>query len=200
MAVVMDKTTYSDEEQLARAAEAVVRCLERADIPYAIVGGLALGVWGQPRSTYDVDLAVATPMSEIDHLCEALSDQPEFLRDPSVCPMPRTTLVRVHHPDNRKDPVELTLIDVLVLGNPFAESIINRRVLMEFEGRQFFFCSPEDLIVLKLIASRPQDLLDVQTVLKRRGGRLDIDYVQKWAVELDVHERWLRAEKGEAAS
>ena len=192
----MAKPTHSDEEQLARAAEAVVRCLNRADIPYAIVGGLALGVWGQPRSTYDVDLVVATKSTQIDQLCDALTDQPEFLLDPSVCPMPRTTLVRVHHPDNRQDPVELTLIDVLVFGNEFAESVVQRRILMDYEGRELFFCSPEDLVLLKLIASRPQDLLDVGAVLKRRGDRLDVDYIDTWAKELNVHDRWVAATGG----
>jgi len=193
----MSEPTHSDEEQLAKAADAVVRCLERADIPYAVVGGLALGIWGQPRSTYDVDVIVATAESEIDQLCAALTDQPEFVLDPSVCPMPRTTLVRVHLLDKRKSPVELTLIDVLVFGNAFSQSVVDRRVLMDFEGRDYYFCSAEDLIVMKLLANRPQDILDVSAVLKRRGDRLDRVYIDHWANEINVTDRWETAQAGE---
>lgn len=32
--------------------------LERADIPYAIVGSVAASVYGEPRATNDVDLLI----------------------------------------------------------------------------------------------------------------------------------------------
>lgn len=39
----------------------------------------------------------------------------------------------------------------------------------------------EDLILLKLIPGRPKDLLDVESICLRQGGRLDIDYLTRWA-------------------
>jgi hypothetical protein len=41
-------------EQLAT----IVRALDRAQIEYALVGGLAVAVWGAPRATQDIDLLV----------------------------------------------------------------------------------------------------------------------------------------------
>ncbi len=193
----MGEPAHSDEEQLAKAADAVVRGLGRADIPDVVVCGLALGIWGQPRSTYDVDVIVATSESEIDQLCAALTGQPEFVLVPSVCPMLRTTLVRIHLPDHRKYPVERTLIDILVFGSAFAQSVVDRRVLMDFEGRDYYCCSAEDLVVMKCLANRPQDLLDVSAVLKRRGDRLDREYVDPWANEMNVTDRWETAQAGE---
>jgi hypothetical protein len=40
-------------------------------------------------------------------------------------------------------------------------------------------CSAEDLIILKLFAFRPRDLLDVETVVVRQRGALDWAYVER---------------------
>jgi len=40
-------------------------------------------------------------------------------------------------------------------------------------------CSPEDLIILKLFALRPRDVLDVETIVVRQRGALDWDYVER---------------------
>ncbi len=42
----------------------LVRVLERARVPHAVIGGLAVAAWGVPRATEDIDLlAAATPAS-----------------------------------------------------------------------------------------------------------------------------------------
>jgi len=38
----------------------IVEILEDLKIPYAITGGFAISVWGNPRSTNDIDIIVAT--------------------------------------------------------------------------------------------------------------------------------------------
>lgn len=41
-------------------------------------------------------------------------------------------------------------------------------------------CSPEDLIIYKLISTRQRDLDDAQSVVYRQGDALDDDYVLTW--------------------
>jgi len=38
-------------------------------IPYAIIGGIAVQFWGEPRLTRDVDLTIAAPLDEPDRWC-----------------------------------------------------------------------------------------------------------------------------------
>ena len=38
--------------------KAVLSALEKAEVPYALCGGLALAVYGHPRATVDIDLLV----------------------------------------------------------------------------------------------------------------------------------------------
>ena len=55
------------------------------------------------------------------------------------------------------------------------------------ENLQVAVVSPEDLIVLKVLAGRPRDAIDVQDVLFMQG-ELDRDYMKHWAARLGVLE------------
>jgi hypothetical protein len=47
-------------------------------------------------------------------------------------------------------------------------------------------CSAEHLIVYKLVAARPQDLVDVEGIVRRQGRRLDMERIHRWGRELAV--------------
>jgi hypothetical protein len=49
--------------------------------------------------------------------------------------------------------------------------------------------SPEDLIILKLIANRRQDLLDVESILRRCLWTLDQKYFREWLEFWELGER-----------
>ena len=51
------------------------------------------------------------------------------------------------------------------------------------------YLSPEDVIVHKLVAWRPRDRDDIESILSTRE-RLDLAYIEKWAREWGVSERW----------
>jgi hypothetical protein len=48
--------------------------------------------------------------------------------------------------------------------------------------------SPEDLILLKVVAARPRDLGDIEDVLFAQSD-LDETYMRRWAKELGVAEK-----------
>ena len=56
---------------------------------------------------------------------------------------------------------------------------------MQLNGLTAWLVSPEDLILLKLLASRPRDLADIGDVLFTQG-ELDTTYLRHWADELGV--------------
>jgi hypothetical protein len=49
----------------------------------------------------------------------------------------------------------------------------------------------EDVILLKLIAGRTQDVADVEAILATNLA-LDLDYLEGWARAWDVLDSWLR--------
>src|SRR5688572_12718853 len=52
-------------DAFARAMQ-IADAFERANIPYAIGGALALGIWGVPRGTVDVDVNVFVEGDDLD--------------------------------------------------------------------------------------------------------------------------------------
>jgi hypothetical protein len=54
------------------AARHIGRCFDEDAIPYAIGGALALGVWGVPRATIDVDVSAFVRRDELDRVLDLL--------------------------------------------------------------------------------------------------------------------------------
>ena len=80
----------------------------------------------------------------------------------------------------------------LLAESDFQKSVIARRQQRQTDGIEGWFATPEDLILLKLMAERTRDQADVADVFFV-NGQLDIDYMRRWAGELDVLEAFDRA-------
>ncbi len=74
-----------------------------------------------------------------------------------------------------------TRIDILLADTDYDDLLIARaREIDLLPERKAWVCSPEDLVVLKLIASRPIDLKDAESVIQRQGENLDEAYLVEW--------------------
>jgi hypothetical protein len=63
---------------------------------------------------------------------------------------------------------------------PFEERAVQRSSLWEAEANVFLrTCSAEDLLVHKCFASRELDWFDVEGILARQAGKLDLDLVRR---------------------
>lgn len=177
------------------ALVAIAERLEALRIPYMVIGGMANAVWGEPRATLDVDITVwvdeqeiaALPERFVD-LCTILPENPAaFIRQTRVLPLETRAGVR---------------IDLIFGMLPFEREAICRGVSRSVAGRLVRFCTAEDLVLHKIISDRDQDLRDVRAILRRRGPKLDRDYLEPRIQELsdalerpDIwsnYERWLR--------
>ena len=69
-------------------------------------------------------------------------------------------------------------VDIALAALSFEERVIERATFFEFAPRcSLRTCSAEDLIVFKLFASRPQDLVDAESVAARQGRLLNWTYL-----------------------
>ena len=143
----------------------VIAYLESQGVACALIGGVALSVHGIARATLDVDLLVADPavlQREFWGAATALGTA-EIRRGDAEDPL--AGVVRFAR---RREPV-----DVLVGRGAWTRKILARRQHVRLERATLPVVERADLVVLKLFAGGPQDLLDVKLLVAAdTGGRL----------------------------
>lgn len=163
----------------------LVGLFDRLRLPYAIMGGIAVRAHGLPRPTFDVDFVLAVPRERLADLFAALKEAGYTVPDQyhggwvdSVGGMPLFK-VRLYLEGRGID------ADVFLVENDFQKEVMSRRILDEVEGKPVHLITAEDLILFKLLAGRPRDLLDIEDVFFMQG-QLDEAYMRRWAAPLGV--------------
>ena len=133
---------------------AVVGALDRAGVDYALVGGLAVGVWGAPRATKDIDLLVRP--ADIDRAKDAVRARGYAL---TALPMKFSDGMELHRVSKIADGQLMTVDFILVDDN--LEPIWASRERRDLETTALKVVSRDALISMKLAAGRPQDQADV---------------------------------------
>lgn len=161
-------------------ADAVARrlaeCLDEDAIDYAIGGALALGAWGAPRATKDVDISIFAA-DDLPRLFDALErtglmfDRTNAERD----------IGRIAMFKALAGPVA---VDVFVSNHPFFLEMKRRRVALAVnESHRAYFISAEDLCVNKLLYGRGKDMFDLERLFAVRP-MMDFAYVRSWLTQM----------------
>ena len=165
----------------------LTRVLSELKIPYAVMGGLAVRVYAIPRFTKDVDLTISVDREQLPKLFDALEvvgcEIPPAYRSGWLDSVAGLPLFKTEMYENGHS-IE---VDLFVAETDFQQELINRRREIDIPEGRIAFASPEDLILLKLLASRPRDLIDVQDILFTMG-QLDTKYMERWASKLAITE------------
>jgi hypothetical protein len=140
--------------------EALVDALDVAAVPYALCGGLALGVHGHPRATEDIDLLV-----QPGDLERALAVAKRIGFDVPARKMIfglRTGKHREIQRVSKLDPDtgDLMALDFLVVNEELAD-VWSDRLTVETGVRRLSVVSRSGLAKMKRIAGRGQDLVDL---------------------------------------
>ncbi len=161
-------------ENLFQSVVALQDRLREAGILSAVIGGIAVGVWGEPRVTRDVYLKVLLKRDAAPRLLEAISPDYAPLQADPLAALTRTGILFVQDAQG-------TRLDLLLSDVSFdAEAIRRARDVTLQPGLIASVCSPEDLIVYKLISTRQRDHEDAESVIRRQGEALDDEYVVTW--------------------
>lgn len=136
----------------------VIDALDKNGVEYALVGGLAVAIWGAPRATKDIDLlvtrdAVQRAMAAVRPCGFTLEALPFEFKD--GCELQRISKI-----DGQGDLLTLDLM----LVNKNLETIWASRIRIPFGERHVTVISRDALIAMKAAAARPQDLLDIDNL------------------------------------
>ena len=165
--------------------ESVVELLDKHNLTYAVMGGIAVRAYAIPRATYDVDLTIAIERSQLPELFVSLRKIDFAVPEPyesgwvdRIAGMPLLKLKRYYE-------AETLDVDLFLEESEFQKEVMKRRVQVDAEGRKYWMVTPEDLILFKLVAARARDHVDVADVLFIQG-HLDQSYMRSWAKVLNV--------------
>jgi hypothetical protein len=143
---------------------ALVRGFDAQGIDYALCGGLALAVHGLPRATRDIDiLALRTDVDRIREVVKACGFLVEAL--PMTFSSSGRTVVRF----TKFEAGEALMVDILLVEDP-PDPAWETRARLPYEHSTISVVSRQGLISLKLLAGRPQDLVDVQRLTELDNG------------------------------
>lgn len=132
----------------------VVKALDRSSVDYALVGGLAVGVWGAPRATKDIDLLIrpedlTRAKEAVRHVGYGLEALPMQFSDGMQ--MQRVSKVGAG---------QLMTVD-FILVNANLEPAWQSRTRHDTDVISLNVISRDALIAMKVSAGRPQDQADV---------------------------------------
>lgn len=171
--------------------------LDRAGIPYMVIGGQAVLIYGEPRITRDIDLTLGVDVDALPAVLRAAAaaglaprpaDPEEFARRTSVLPL--------------EDTASGIRLDLLFSHTPYERQAIGRGRVVQLDGVDVRYAAVEDLLIHKLAAGRPRDVEDVRGIILRTppGDRAYLRYWLEALREVTGRDLWTEFQDLERAS
>lgn len=155
----------------------LVSLFKALEIPYVIIGGLAVSLLSRPRLTQDVDGLIEISVSQLDvflargrefNLEPRLKDALDFAKKRHV--------ILFRH---RKSGIG---IDLSLAILPFQKEMMRRSKKVRLGRLALRVPTPEDVVITKAVAHRPRDLGDIEALLTLHP-RMDFKRVRYWVKE-----------------
>ena len=168
-----------------------VNVLESIQVKYFVVGSFASAVYGEPRSTHDIDIVVELNPKSVEAICDAFPS-PEFYcsREAARAALVNRRMFNVIHPDSGNK------IDFMIARkDAWGRSQMSRRLRKPIVGDvEAYLAAPEDTILGKLWfydeGGSERHLRDIAAMLQVSGSEIDREYIEHWCAELDLAEPW----------
>ena len=162
---------------LLSALRDLVAWSQKEHIRSVIIGGVAASLLGRPRLTRDIDAVVLLDSKRWEKFLtvgQQFGFEPR-IQDPLIFARKNRILLVNHKPTGID-------VDISLGALPFEEEAIERAVSSEVAGVNIPLPTPEDLIIMKAVAHRPIDMIDIQAVLDVHPD-LDLHRIRRWVKE-----------------
>jgi predicted nucleotidyltransferase len=163
-----------------RLLRKISRELRNNSIPYMVIGGQAVLIYGEPRLTRDIDITLGMGTEGLAKLLQSIGrlnlrvlvqHEDEFVTRTMVLPtLEEESGIRV---------------DFIFSFSHYERQALQRAVQVKLGRTTVQFASLEDVIVHKIIAGRPRDIEDVRSILIKNPD-YDLAYIEKWLKEFDA--------------
>jgi predicted nucleotidyltransferase len=162
-----------------RLLKKIAHQLKKAAIPYMVIGGQAVLLYGEPRLTRDIDITMGIGVEGLGRvkkiipiigLKSLVEKEKEFVERNMVLPaIDKKSGIRV---------------DFIFSFSPYERQAIERGKDIKLGRSIVRFASLEDVVIHKVIAGRARDLEDAKTILLK-NQKYDSAYMEKWLKQFD---------------
>jgi hypothetical protein len=162
------------QEQLKKFSKLLDALREQGLIAgFALIGGLAVSTWSRPRATRNVNLLMLVKPADIPRFVAALQN---------------AGIHAVVHKGGPDDPVPCLIrvgnLDIIAATRKLEAEAVASSIAVEIAGMKIPVVAPEYLVILKLKAGGPQDVIDVRELLASTG--IDTAKVRELAARFRV--------------
>jgi hypothetical protein len=155
----------------------LMRWFKEANLRGAVIGGVAASLRGKPRLTKDIDAVVLEADAEM--LLESAAEFGFTPRIPDAAEFSRKTRVLLLRYAPGID------IDISLGALPFEDEVIDRSTWIDVGGVQLRVASAEDIIIMKAVARRARDVMDIENIIAANAD-LDIERIRYWVREFSA--------------
>jgi len=164
------------------------RLLSKMKAKGVVIGGISVGLLGEPRFTADIDAVLLLDFDKIEEFIKSTANYGFMPRiKDAVSFAQRSHVILLVHKKSR------IKIDLSIGLLPFEKETIERSKKFKVDGVTFHIPSPEDLIIMKAVAHRPKDLEDIRSIVVSQK-KLDATRMKYWITEfakvLEMPEIW----------
>ncbi|HXV62855.1 MAG TPA: nucleotidyltransferase [Vicinamibacteria bacterium] len=144
-----------------------------------VFGAQAVIAYGVPRLSADVDVTVELVPEEPERFAadmkaagfELRVDDPDFVRRTRVMPFVHLATAMP--------------LDVVLAASGLEDEFLDRARNVKLGSTTVPLIDPEDLIIAKLLAGRPKDVEDAQSLWRIRGAELDGERIRRTLRKLE---------------
>jgi predicted nucleotidyltransferase len=157
------------KKQLPEEFKDFIRCLNLYNVKYLLVGGWAVGIYGHPRATKDIDFLVSNDEKNLKKLQNA------FLKFGSPPIDIEAFKVEGYVIRIGSSPTQIDVINKASGIN--INDCFQRKNIIDIDGIRIMLISKEDLIINKKASGRQTDLGDVEKLTFDK--RLTVNNISK---------------------
>ncbi|MFZ4811169.1 MAG: hypothetical protein ACOYL9_07480 [Ilumatobacteraceae bacterium] len=172
---------------LGELLQLVTGRLDDIGIAYMVSGSAASSVYGEPRTTRDIDIVVAVDTDSLTALFDSFATDDVYVDRPAT----KSVEVEPGAMFNVIDLLDGWKVDLVVRKDrPFSRAEFDRRSMVDVLGCRVTIASAEDVLLAKLewskagASSRQFD--DAVGIVRVQRDQLDMAYLHRWATELGV--------------
>lgn len=164
----------------------VAKIFKDANIPYAIGGALACGIWSVPRGTMDVDMNVFV-LRDITSSIRGVVDLLEskgvvFCDKKNEVISKETCLISIRDGSDFNGMLGLTRLDIFFSNSSPADVSLfakERCENVDIGTEKISFLSAESIAIFKLLCKRSKDVADLEKLFCTQRSTLDFKYIER---------------------